>query len=72
MFVSTWALNESSKNSQDFVVENNWFNAKHFLLPYQESGEDYPFTQRLNKLASKLGLDIEKIKHLPGSSYAFK
>lgn len=72
MFISTWALNESSKNSQDFVVENNWFNAKHFLLAYEEGSETYPFSHRLNKFAVNLGLEIEKIKHLPGGSYAFK
>lgn len=72
LFISTWALNESSKNSQDFVVENNWFNAKHFLLAYEGSSERYPFSHRLNEFAIKLGLEIEKIKHLPGGSYAFK
>jgi len=72
LFISTWALNESSKNSQNFVVKNNWFNARHFLLAYEQSNELYPSSHRLNKFAVNLGLKIEEIEHLTDSRYAIK
>jgi len=34
LFVSTFALSESSQYAQEFVVSRNWFNAKHLLLAY--------------------------------------
>ena len=32
LFISTWALNESSSVAQRYVLERRWFGARHLLL----------------------------------------
>lgn len=61
LFTSTWALSESSKFSQDYVVDRNWFNSRHLLLAYH--GESLP-------CAGSLGW--EDIDFLPGHRYTFR
>jgi hypothetical protein len=72
LFISTWALSESSKYSQDYVVAHEWFNSKHILLAYQESNKDLPDADRVGKLAKSIGAVIEDIEFLPGNHYAFR
>jgi hypothetical protein len=75
LFVSTWALSESSVEAQDFVVDQGWFGADHLLLAYQQGYEDQgltlPFTERVGVLARKRGAVIEDFPFLTGNSYAF-
>lgn len=73
LFISTWALSESSKASQDLVFEKNWFNAKHLLLAYRESDERLPDSDRIGKIAKKQGANIIKVNYLKGKHfYAFR
>jgi putative sugar O-methyltransferase len=72
LFLSTWALSESSKYSQDYVVSHDWFEAKHILLAYQESSDKLPEAGRVGKLAVDSGAVIEDIEFLRGSHYAFR
>lgn len=71
LFISTWALSESSKCSQDYVVKQNWFQAKHLLLAYQENDTGLFDPVRVGKLAVDRGAVIQKIEFLPGNHYAF-
>lgn len=71
LFISTWALSESSKFSQDYVLSKNWFKAKHLLLAYQENPVGLYNPARIGKLAKKKGAIIEDIEFLPGNHYAF-
>ncbi len=36
LFISTWALSESSTAAQEYVAARNWFGARHLLLAYQK------------------------------------
>lgn len=73
LFVSTWALSESSKFSQDYVVAHEWFKSKHLLIAYQKSSVDYlPNADRVGILAGLSGALIEEIDFLPGNYYAFR
>lgn len=72
LFISTWALSESSRYSQDYVVAHKWFNSKHILLLYQDSNEKLPDADRVGKLAAGVGAVIEDIEFLPGNHYAFR
>lgn len=72
LFISTWALSESSRYSQDYVVTNEWFNSRHILLAYQDSCKRFPDADRVGKLAADIGAVIEDIKFLPGNHYAFR
>lgn len=72
LFVSTWALSESSRYSQDYVVVNKWFNCAKMLLAFQESTVNLPDAGRIRKLAVDVGCAIHPIKFMPGNSYAFR
>jgi len=71
-FVSTWALSESSKYSQDFVINNNFFNAKHILAAWHENTENFPDSDRIAQPIAKLGAKLEDIEFLPDNYYAFR
>lgn len=72
LFVSTWALSESNDYAQDFVVDKNWFSAKHLLLAHQQSNESIPFGSRLGELAQQSGAQIIPIPFVKKSSYALR
>ena len=59
MAISKWALSESSRFAQDYVVAKNWFNAKYILLAYQDGNERLPDAERVGKVAAKMGAIIE-------------
>jgi hypothetical protein len=72
MFVSTWALSESSRYSQDYVVEHQWFNCAKLLLAFQESTVNLPDAGRIRQLALGAGCSIHPIEFMAGNSYAFR
>lgn len=72
LFISTWALSESSSYSQDWVRNHDWFHAKHLLLAYQDSSDEFPNAERVGKMAADGGAVIENIEFLPGNHYAFR
>lgn len=72
LFISTWALSESSKGSQDFVAKSKWFNSEHVLLAYSIEGTKYPDTKIIEKYAKEMNLTIENIGFLKGRYYAMK
>ena len=76
LFISTWALSESSAAAQDLVEERDWFGADHLLLAFQElSGDEehpLPFAPRVGEVAKGQGASIEDIDFLSGQHYAFK
>ena len=72
LFISTWALSESSKHSQDYVINNKWFNSKHILLAYQNNCSKFPNAERVGKIATDSGAIIEDIEFLSESHYAFR
>ena len=71
-FISTWGLSESSKYSQDYVKENNFFNAKHFLLGFTETSTRIPTGGRMIELFKNKNLDIFPVKNQERNYYAFK
>ncbi len=71
LFISTWALNESSVASQDAVTQRNWFGAKHLLLAYLENYPGLPDSERVAKAAVARGASIEDIEFLPKNHYVF-
>jgi hypothetical protein len=72
LFISTWALSESSKYSQDYVVSRRWFDATHLLLAYQGSNEAFPDASRLGEIASRAGASTVDIELPAGNYYAFR
>jgi len=72
LFVSTWALSESSRFAQDFVAERNWFDCGKLLLAFQESTANLPDAGRIRELAKAAGCSIHPITFMPGNSYALR
>jgi len=72
LFVSTWALSESSRVAQDYVSDNDFFGAGRLLLAFQDSCKTWPNADRVGKLADKRGAKIERIDFLPGNYYALR
>ena len=72
LFISTWAISESGRQAQDFVIkEANWFNARHLLLAYSNSSLTIPDSQRIEVPAKEKGTKIIDIEFLPGNHYGF-
>lgn len=71
LFISTWALSESTKYSQDFVVKTNWFGAKSILLSFQKASDSFPYADNLGKILIRKGGVIEEISFLPNNYYGF-
>lgn len=72
IFISTWAISESSKFSQDYVSKNKYFDSKKLLIAYQDSTEELPIADRVAKLAKKAGAQIYDLEFLPHSHYVFR
>lgn len=66
LFISTWALNESSTQAQRAVVERNWYGAPHLLLGMHHGEE-------LEQVALWQGARSEIIgEHMSGQRYIFR
>jgi hypothetical protein len=72
LFISTWALSESSRQAQDYVVDRQWFGAEHLLLACQGSSLAFPEADRTAQLAKSAGAVVEAIEFLPGNHYALR
>ncbi len=70
-FISTWALSESSKYSQDYVKNKNYFGADNLLLAYSKGDKNFPRIIDLEKDLLKKGAIIEKIKYLSKRAESF-
>jgi hypothetical protein len=72
LFLSTWALSESSSVAQDYVISRRWFEADHLLLAYQDTSEAAPTAGRLGEIAARAGAATIDIEFIPGNYYAFR
>lgn len=77
LFLSTWALDESSIEAQELVVANEWFGARHLLLSTAETppskGSDHSGMndEYLVVQAQKIGAREHEIPFMPWSRYSF-
>jgi hypothetical protein len=65
MFISTFALTESSEFALKLVLNRNFFNAENILIAYQSENKDVPYGQKYSKII----LDRYQLKKIPISSY---
>lgn len=72
LFLSTWALSESTRAAYDWVTTSDWFGANNLLLAYNEHWKPWHENELEQSLASN-GWNISKeaIPFLPGSFYLF-
>jgi hypothetical protein len=62
MFLSTWALNESTEACGEYVKKRNWFGAEQFLLAYLHGSYNVP-------LIESIGGKIVDVDFLPPNKY---
>ncbi len=72
LFISTWALSESSKKSHETVAAVKWFGAKHILIGYQKNSSAFEGPERVGKLVTLSQGKIEPVGLFPNNYYAFK
>ncbi|MFC1649082.1 hypothetical protein ACFL2C_00005, partial [Patescibacteria group bacterium] len=71
LFISTWALSESSKHSHKYVVSRKWFGARRVFLAYQESNNNFPHASDLGEYVRKKDGVVQKIRHTNNSCYGY-
>lgn len=69
IFISNWALSESTKKAQDYVLSKEWFGAKYIFMGFQESNETFPNANNLNKILNESGALIEDYPLLKRNHY---
>jgi len=70
LFISTWALSESSEYAQDYVVGQDWFGARHALLAFQSTNNQFKYANRLGQIAGGYGAKVEEMNFFPSNYYA--
>lgn len=70
LFVSTWALSESTPAAQQFVAERDWFGARHLLLAVQDDPRSWPDAFDVHRIAVAAGARSIPMSFLPQSHYA--
>lgn len=71
LFISTWAISESSDTAQQYVMDKKLFNAKKVLIAHQGNSSDFPFADSVKEFVDGK-VYSEEIEHLPGNYYLFK
>ena len=66
LFLSTFALNESSEYAQDFVISRDWFSARHLPVACNDRVSD---ARKVTAAAARRGARLEQGAH-PRDTYA--
>jgi len=72
LFVSTWALSESTRQAYSYVKSRRWFGAESMLLAFNEKWkpwDDAELREELEGLGHELV--VEPVAFLPGNHYVF-
>ena len=72
LFVSAWALSESSPFSQEYVADHNFFGARHFLLGYRETNRDFIISNKFVALAEKKASYKDELPFLEKNYYLLR
>lgn len=72
LFISTWAISESSSYAHQYVNQRNFFNANHMLIAFHSNEESFPGAENIGAMAKARGALIEEIPFLSSSFYALK
>jgi hypothetical protein len=72
LFVSTWALSETNKATQDMVKEYNYFNSTSLLLAYQKASDTFKYAQDIEALPTQYTATYQaETEYLPNNYYLF-
>lgn len=69
LFISTWALSESTKEAQDYIGGLGYYGAQHALMAFQKSSDHFPFAE---DVCSKFeGGQLLDTPFIPNNHYYF-
>ena len=72
LFISTWALSESTEFAQKLIESLGYFNSKNLLLAYQQGSDKIPDSEMvINHLNGYNPFYHQEIPYLKGSYYIF-
>ena len=72
IFISTWALSESTDYSQEYVEANIFFGAKYLLMAHQQKSQEVQYAEDITgHLNNYQTLYHEKIPNLKNNYYLF-
>jgi putative sugar O-methyltransferase len=72
LFLSTWALSESTKKAYSYVKNRNWFGSKNILLAYNDKWKPWDDEELKEDLEHQgYKVTVEPISFLPGNHYVF-
>jgi hypothetical protein len=72
LFISTWALSESTKQAYSRVKDRGWFGAGNILLAYNDQWKPWEDEELKNDLERQgYRVAVEPLSFLPGNHYAF-
>ncbi len=72
LFISTWALSESTEYAQALLESLRYFDAKYLLLAHQSKSEDIPYAESIMKhLTGFEPFYHQEIPHLKNNYYLF-
>lgn len=71
LFISTWALSESTDYAQEYVKNRKWFGAESILYTYQSKNSQLPSSEITSDYFISQGGQVESIPYLPKSKYIF-
>lgn len=69
LFVSTWALSETTKVMQEFVKKLNYFNARYILLAYQKNNSSFFCAENVTDLDDKHKVSYSAPTAYVGNNY---
>jgi len=72
LFISNWALSESSVVTQDLVFSTKWFHANSMLVAYQKNSKNFPNAHRVEDEARKSGFLIKAARYFENNYYALR
>src|SRR5262249_32685829 len=71
LFISTWALTESSPEALEYVASSQWFNANHFLIAWGITDRLFPSGYKIVPLLKDRNVQVIETPYQPKNFYGF-
>jgi len=72
LFISTWALSETPKQTQDLIKSLNYFDTRYILMGYQKSNSDFTAAENVKNVPADYTVRFNKeTDYTPDSYYLF-
>ena len=69
MFISTWAISESSRSAKEYVMQNKFFGADNILIAFHQDPHKFTGSDMLIESIVDIGGKISEISFMPDKHY---